>query len=108
MDPEAPNDLFKDFPKYRKHNHLAYFSSANVSSLQKRLKGTSRVEQRDFNIKRFEDENPFYISTKGPLSKDDDETQRPEHFELNREKILFVRNVMLTFSIDRAEALLAP
>lgn len=94
MDLEAPNALFNDFPKYRMYNYLAYISSANVSSLQKRLKGTSRVEQRDFNIKRFEDENPFYISTKGPLSKDDDDTQRPEHFELNREKILFVRNVI--------------
>ena len=30
--------------------------------MQKRLKSSTKVEQRDFNCKRFEEENPFYIN----------------------------------------------
>jgi hypothetical protein len=47
--------------------------------MQKRLKSSAKVEIKEFNIKRFEEENPFYISTKSnnPLStgKYEDEEQ---------------------------------
>jgi hypothetical protein len=33
--------------------------------MQKRLKGSQKVEQRDFNNRRFEEDNPFYIGLKG-------------------------------------------
>ncbi len=50
--------------------------------MQKRLKSSAKVEIREFNIKRFEEENPFYISTKStnnPLGTgkyEDEEQQR--------------------------------
>ena len=32
--------------------------------MQKRLKASQKVEQRDFNNRRFEEDNPFYIGLK--------------------------------------------
>jgi len=55
--------------------------------LQKRLKATVKGEQRDFNQTRFEQENPYYMST---TNREPDDP-RPQHLELNREKILAVR-----------------
>lgn len=37
---------------------------SNCNSMQKRLKGSQKVEHRDFNNRRFEEDNPFYIGLK--------------------------------------------
>ena len=70
--------------------------------MQKRLKASQKVEQRDFNNRRFEEDNPFYIGLKtanqvNKYEEIDGETveiKRPEQFQLNREKILLV-SIML-------------
>ena len=48
--------LFEDFKNNNEHNRVS------VGNMQKRLKSSTKVEQRDFNCKRFEEENPFYIN----------------------------------------------
>jgi hypothetical protein len=67
--------------------------------MQKRLKDSTRAEQRDFNSTRFEQDNPYYISVKlggGAIAsrfEDEDTSMKSnsDHFELNRDKILEVK-----------------
>ncbi|TNV86324.1 hypothetical protein FGO68_gene2054 [Halteria grandinella] len=84
-----------------------------ATSLQKRLKNTVRQEQKDFNQKRFEEDNPFYIQNQkagvqgGTRFENDDEEGnggvRQDHFELNREKIFATEqklSMLLENSLD--------
>jgi hypothetical protein len=85
--------------------------------MQKRLKATCKVEQRDFNNRRFQEDNPFFVGTKSPALgmasikyEEEEEAPRPDHFQLNREKIFNVRLVqagVIMLLLDRIKAILA-
>ena len=65
----------------------------NVQAMKKRLKATTTVEQKEFNSRRYEQDNPYYISknsTTSMASKYDDDGQPQVEFKLNRDKILLV------------------
>eukprot|EP00347_Sterkiella_histriomuscorum_P007147 403350089 len=77
-----------------------------VVGMKKRLKSTTQIEQKEFNSRSFEQDNPYYITKENPqfASKFEDNGEGQQvAFLLNREKILTTEQklaMLLENSID--------